>query len=180
MGLGDCFGVDARVSKAVHAPVLKLDLLTRSGQDSLFALLNLHTVVAVHVSPPCRTTCRSQDKEHPLRSEAHPAGVPDLQPQQLVSVQEANTLISCCSKNHKHILAPVTKDLVRQPALCRAWAECLQRALLSHGATEAPKSVADITSACAAAQGAPYATNGPRVPYGCPCFRTCLCLTRRP
>ena len=224
VGLGDCFGVDARVRKAVHAPILKLDLLARSGQDSLFALLNLHTVVAVHVSPPCRTTCRSQDKEHPLRSEAHPAGVPDLQPQQLVSVREANTLISFCaslaahcqrcgilfscehparsfmweipewraavaplnllstswhqcmygaaldvftqaqhnipgfsclaarcSKNHKHILAPVTKDLVRQPALCRAWAECLQRALVSHGATEAPKSVADITGFPAAA-----------------------------
>ena len=102
VGLGDCFGIDARVSKAVHAPILKLDLLTRSGQDSLVALLNLHTVVAVHVSPPCRTTCRSQDKEHPLRSEAHPAGVPDLQPQQLVSVQEANTLISFCASLAAH------------------------------------------------------------------------------
>ena len=45
VGLGDCFGVDARVSKAVHAPILKLDLLTQSGQDSLFA----------HVSPPSVT-----------------------------------------------------------------------------------------------------------------------------
>ena len=253
MGLGDCFGIDARVSKAVHAPILKLDLLTRSGQDSLFALLNLHTVVAVHVSPPCRTTCRSQDKERPLRSEAHPAGVPDLQPQQLVSVQEANTLISFCaslaahcqrcgilfscehparsfmwevpewraavaplnllstswhqcmygaaldvftqvqhnipgfsclaarcSKNHKHILAPVTKlsgvGRVLAASFDFAWGHRSSQVSRRHYRF----SGSGGHGACAAAQGAPYATNGPRVPYGCPCFRTCLCLTRRP
>ena len=60
----------------------------------MFAFLNLHTVVAVRVSRPCRTTCRSQDKERSLRSEAHSAGVPSLQAQQLTSVQQANALIS--------------------------------------------------------------------------------------
>ena len=94
VGPGGCFSGDARVSKTVRAPVLKLDLLTQSGQDSLFAFLNLHTVVAVRVSRPCRTTCRSQDKERSLRSEAHSAGVPSLQAQQLTSVQQANALIS--------------------------------------------------------------------------------------
>ena len=60
-------------------------------------------------------------------------------------------LAARCSKKHRHILAPVPTDLLRQPALCRAWAECLLGALLSHGAAEAPTSLADITGFPAAA-----------------------------
>ena len=92
-------GIDSSVSTACKSPVLKLDLTKPSGQQILWEVLNRPNICRVHLAPPCGTASRVRDipREYgpsplPLRSKAHPDGLPSLRGLDLKRFRSANCL----------------------------------------------------------------------------------------
>eukprot|EP00435_Cladocopium_sp_Y103_P014075 s1805_g3.t1 len=92
-------GVDAHVTKQVKAPVIRIDLATAAGQELLWRILQQPRVFGVHLSPPCGTSSRAREIHRrsgfnppPLRSDAHPDGLPHLTSKDRARVQTANIL----------------------------------------------------------------------------------------
>ena len=99
IGLGDSFGVDMHVRRAVLGPLLRLDLSNPAGRDALEAILRLDSVVAIHLAPPCNTASRARDRRRragpdppQLRSDLFPDGLPSLPAASQSLVDAANDL----------------------------------------------------------------------------------------
>ena len=81
------------------------------GADRLWDLLRDPRLSYIHWAPPCGTASRAREKKlsralrlegwpepQPLRSEAHPRGLPDLPHAQRCRVESANTIYDLCAK----------------------------------------------------------------------------------
>ena len=91
----DTLAVD--VKEAQGHPVLKLDLLSRSGVSVLWDILKSGQVAYVHLAPPCSTSSAARSipgGPPPLRSAAHPDGLPGLSFRHRCQVSNANKLYS--------------------------------------------------------------------------------------
>ena len=103
----DSFAVDWKDGKlkAGTAAILMLNLNTSADQAALIRLSSRPSLVYVHLAPPCGTSSRAREVplRHcrgpaPLRSEAHPAGLPGLFARDLHRVDTAKVDI-CIQKN---------------------------------------------------------------------------------
>ena len=87
------------------APIVTLDLTTKSGVEILWAILDLRGLAAVHLGLPCGTSSRARElplpkalrlagvpEPPPLRSAEHPLGLPNLSPKHQARVDSANAL----------------------------------------------------------------------------------------
>ena len=85
--------------------VINMDLTLDGSLEIIHDLIHNHSVVYVHVAPPCGTASRARDRPlsaklksigvhepQPLRSEAYPAGVPGLFGTDLDRVKSANKI----------------------------------------------------------------------------------------
>ena len=91
----DTLAVD--VKEAQGHPVLKLDLLSRSGVSVLWDILQSGQVAYVHLAPPCSTSSAARNTPGgppPLRSAAYPDGLPGLGFRHRCQVSNANKLYS--------------------------------------------------------------------------------------
>ena len=79
--------------KAEMAAILMLNLHTPAGQAALIRLSSHPSLVYVHLAPPCGTSFPA-----PLRSEAHPAGLPGLSARDQHHVDTANILYDFTAK----------------------------------------------------------------------------------
>ena len=90
---------------APYAPVVTLDLTTKSGQSILMEILSSKRLVAVHFGLPCGTASKARDRPisqelqrrgvpspAPLRSADYPLGIPGISGINKVKVEKANEL----------------------------------------------------------------------------------------
>ena len=90
---------------APYAPVVTLDLTTKSGQDILKEILSSKRLVAVHFGLPCGTASKARDRPisqelqnrgvpspAPLRSADYPLGIPGISGVNKMKVDKANEL----------------------------------------------------------------------------------------
>jgi hypothetical protein len=87
------------------APIVTLDLTTKSGVQILWAILDSPGLAAVHLGLPCGTSSRARElplpkalrlagvpEPPPLRSAEHPLGLPNLSAKHQARVDSANAL----------------------------------------------------------------------------------------
>ena len=105
MGLTQSIGIDAHVTKQVKSPVIRINLAEETGQTLLWRILQNDNIAAVHMGPPCGTSSRAREIKHkqrynppPLRSTAHPDGLPTLTGASLEKVRTANRLYLLCGQ----------------------------------------------------------------------------------
>ena len=105
LGMTQSLGVDAHVTKQVKAPIIRINLAETTGQRLLWKILDNDNVVAIHMGPPCGTSSRAREIKKgkrynppPLRSNAHPDGLPTLSGVALDRVTTANRLYLLCSE----------------------------------------------------------------------------------
>ena len=105
LGMTQSLGVDAHVTKQVKAPIIRINLAEDAGQQLLWRILENNNVVAIHMGPPCGTSSRAREIKKskrynppPLRSNAHPDGLPALTGSALDRVTTANRLYLFCSE----------------------------------------------------------------------------------
>ena len=90
---------------APFAPVVSLDLSTKSGQSILMEILSSKRLVAVHFGLPCGTASKARDRPisqelqrqgvpspAPLRSADYPLGIPGISGINKLKVERANEL----------------------------------------------------------------------------------------
>ena len=90
---------------APFAPVVSLDLTTKSGQSILMEILSSKGLVAVHFGLPCGTASKARDRPisqelqrkgvpspAPLRSADYPLGIPGISGVNKLKVEKANEL----------------------------------------------------------------------------------------
>ena len=122
-------GIDSSVSTACKSPVLKLDLTKSSGQQILWEVLNRPNICGVHLAPPCGTSSRARDIPRaygpsplPLRSEAHPDGLPSLRGLDLKRVRSANCLYRLTGEVLRFCIDRNIPCSVENPARSHFWA----------------------------------------------------------
>ena len=91
-------GVDYKNKDKPRAKIIWIDLTTRAGQLEFWALVRAGQIRYVHFAPPCGTASRAREIRRrgidpkPLRSQAYPEGVPDLNAKDAARVDSANIL----------------------------------------------------------------------------------------
>ena len=121
--------------KDPQTPIAALDLTTQSGQVVLWSMLEQPNLFAVHLGVPCGTSSRARERpvpKHlirlgapspkPLRSGAHPLGVPGLSPINQARVDSANTLYKLTLDVTLHCLAKGIGVSIENPANSWTWA----------------------------------------------------------
>ena len=102
----DALGIDhSRNRHSAQAPTAMLDLTTDAGQRVVREVLQSGRLLYCHAAPPCGTASRARDKvvsaslrargapsPPPLRSEQWPAGLPNLEGDNLRRVESANKI----------------------------------------------------------------------------------------
>ena len=129
-----------------HHAVLNLDLSKGSSWPILEDLIRHHSVCYVHLAPPCGTASRARDRPlshklkaagvpepKPLRSEAHPEGLPHLEGVDLERVRSANSIYVLAVK-----VANLCSDMnvlcsIENPATSYFWLFPGMNDLLSRG-----------------------------------------------
>ena len=117
------------LSTACKSPVLKLDLTKSSGQQILWEVLSRPNICGVHLAPPCGTSSRARDIPRaygpsplPLRSEAHPDGLPSLKGLDLKRVCSANCLYRLTGEVLRFCIDREIPCSVENPARSHFWA----------------------------------------------------------
>ena len=118
-----------------HRPLLMLDLSQASAQDHLLRLWDKSRPSFVHMGLPGGTSSRARERPlpaamcqagapqpQPLRSQAHPFGLPNLQGRDLHKVQKANVLARFCIRLIHKAWETGTPFVVENPARAHTWA----------------------------------------------------------
>ena len=130
-------GVDNKpTAKQARAPVINLDLRDPEQQDRLWPELRRANVV--WIAPPCGTSSAARriplhgrhKGPRPLRSRAHPDGVPGLTSTDAARVASANALYGFASKVFSFCLKHGTLCIVENPASSLTWQTSWFRELL--------------------------------------------------
>ena len=130
-------GVDNKpTAKQARAPVINLDLRDPEQQDRLWP--EIRRAHVVWLAPPCGTSSAARriplhgrhKGPRPLRSRAHPDGVPDLTSTDAARVASANALYDFASKVFSFCLKQGTLCIVENPASSLMWQTSWFRDLL--------------------------------------------------
>ena len=123
------FGVDSARAKRPKSTVLRLNLLTKSAQDLVMQWLSNPAIFFLHAGPPCGTASRAREIRlskfcrgpPPLRSRAHPDGIPGLAGAKWARLQSANLLYSFTAKVIKECLKKNIPFTIESPSRSRFW-----------------------------------------------------------
>ena len=129
-------GIDHKYNKHVtEALVLSMDLSCAEGQQLAWAWIKHPSVKVITMAPPCGTASRARERPDgppPLRSDAHPQGLPNLSPVDQARVDKANAVYLFCSEVAEYCTQQGILWFVENPENSIMWQLPIFKVLLVH------------------------------------------------
>lgn len=127
-GLLSSVGVDAHVAKRTKAPVLRIHLGEKHGEELLWRILRQGNIAGIHLGPPCGTSSRAREIRRsrgpdpkPLRTDAQPDGVKHLRGRDRQRVDMANCLYDLTARVFRYATDNGTPTTVENPSRSLFW-----------------------------------------------------------
>ena len=141
LGVKSAFGTDHVRHKQAMAQVVTTDLTTRAGVELLMQWLSNPSVLGIFLAPPCGSASRARsiplkrkhgdrDGPKPLRSDAHPNGLPGMQFLDRLKISKANRLYHLTSELVKWAVQEGCLICIENPQFSYFWQTTFMQGVL--------------------------------------------------